>query len=164
MLGHSEGFQEHASFPTEITGLYPKQFVTQTIKTQDEFDISCGWVIWLILLFHTELRHVFQSYTNKSFPSSSFSCLPMKVCQPEVYAKYIVHSSGMHYTCLFLEQFESWYVCSHQNLFKNFQKISKPTSYTRNQAIKWLKYVPQNFKIITLLKSISSQCKTWHKG
>ena len=37
-----------------------------------------------------KLRHVLLNYTNKSFSSSSFSCLPIKVCEPEVYAEHIV--------------------------------------------------------------------------
>ena len=42
-----------------------------------------------MLLFATQLRQVLRSYTNKSFPSSSFSCLLMKVRESEVYAKHI---------------------------------------------------------------------------
>ena len=50
------------------------------------------------------LRHVLQNYTNKSFTSDSFSCLPMKVCEPD--AKHIVHFCDMHCTCFFFEQLE----------------------------------------------------------
>ena len=38
---------------------------------------------------------------HKSFSSSSFSCLPMKVCESEVYTKHIVQPWDMHCTCLF---------------------------------------------------------------
>ena len=50
--------------------------------------IRIWYFLWLILLFDTQLRHVLQSYTNKSFSSSSFSSLPMKVCESEVYNKH----------------------------------------------------------------------------
>ena len=105
----------------------------------------------------TKLRHVSQSYTNQFFSSSSFSCLPMKVCESEVYAKHIVQPWDMHCTCLFWNNFESWYACSHQ-------KISKATSYTWNQGIEWLissnlkiciTNIKQNFKIIAFFKNIS---------
>ena len=35
----------------------------------------------------------------KSFSSSSFSCLPMKVCESEVYARHIDKSWDMHWVC-----------------------------------------------------------------
>ena len=49
----------------------------------------------------TKLRSVSQSYTNQFFSSSSFSCLLMKVCESEVYAKHIAQTWDMHWTCLF---------------------------------------------------------------
>ena len=42
----------------------------------------------------------------------------MKVCESEVYSKHIVQYLDMHCSCLFSEKFESWYACSHQNLYK----------------------------------------------
>ena len=100
--------------------------------------IRIWYFLWLIHMadvalwykVDTKLRHVSQSYTNQFFSSSSFSCLPMKVCESEVYAKHIVQLWDMHCTCLFWNNFEYWYACSHQ-------KISKATSYTWNQAIEW---------------------------
>ena len=46
--------------------------------------IRIWYFLWLILLFGTQLKHVFQVSTNKSFSSSSYSCLPMKICESEV--------------------------------------------------------------------------------
>ena len=91
-----------------------KQLVTQTTKRKFSYD----WFRWMILIFDTQLRHALQSYTNRSFSYSSFSCLPMKVCVPKVYAKEIVQLWDMHSACLFLEQFESWYACTQQTLSK----------------------------------------------
>ena len=79
--------------------------------------IRIWYFLWLLLLFDTQLKQVFQTYTNKSFSSSSYSCLPMKVCESEVY-KHIVQPLDTHCSCFFLEKFESWYACSHQNLYK----------------------------------------------
>ena len=80
--------------------------------------IRIWYFLWLLLLFDTQLKQVLQIYTNKSFSSSSYSCLPMKVCESEVYAKHIVQPLDTHYLCLFSEKSESWYTCSHQNLYK----------------------------------------------
>ena len=89
----------------------------------------------------------------------------MKLCEPEVYAKHIVQSWICIAHALFLDQLEFWYACSYQNLPKIFQKISKPTSYTRNQAISsykssnvktYITNIKQIFKIITFLKNICS--------
>ena len=44
---------------------------------------------------------------HKPFSSSSFAYLPMKVCESEVHAKFIVQPWDMHFACLFPEQFES---------------------------------------------------------
>ena len=72
---------------------------------------------WLILLFDTQLKQDLQIYT-KFLSSSSYSCLPIKVCESEIYAKHIVQPLDTHYLCLFSEKSESWYTCSHQNLYK----------------------------------------------
>ena len=45
------------------------------------------------------------------------SCLPMKVCESEVY-KNIVQPLDTHCSCFFSEKYESSYACSHQNLNK----------------------------------------------
>ena len=44
--------------------------------------------------------------------------------------------NGDHWIVPELKQFITQTTCSHQNLSKTFQKISKSTSYTRNQTIK----------------------------
>ena len=62
--------------------------------------IRIWYFLWLILLFDTQLKQVLQIYTNKSFSSSSYSCLPMKVCESEVY-KHIVQPLDTHCSCFF---------------------------------------------------------------
>ena len=79
--------------------------------------IRIWYFLWLLLLFDTQLKQVLQIYTNKSFSSSSYSCLPMKVCESEVY-KHVVQPLDMHCSFFFSEKCESWYACSHQNLYK----------------------------------------------
>ena len=80
--------------------------------------IRIWYFLWQLFLFDRQLKQVLQIYTNKPFSSSSYSCLPMKVCESEVYAKHIVQPLDTHYLCLFSEKSESWYTCSHQNLYK----------------------------------------------
>ena len=92
---------------------------TQTCNLSLKQTIIRVWYfLWLILLFDTQLKQDLQIYTNKFLSSSSYSCLPMKVCESEVYAKHIVQPLDTHYLCLFSEKSESWYTCSHQNLYK----------------------------------------------
>ena len=103
------------------------------------------------MLFDTQLRHVSQSYTNKSFSSSSFSCLPMKVCQPEVCAKRIVQLSDMHCTCLLwtnlsLDMLVVTNIVSR--FFKEFQNL--PATHEISY-----KMIPNNLKIrITNIKNL----------
>ena len=113
MLDNSKDFHQHASFSNETVGLYPNQ---NNLSVRQNI-IRIWYFLWLILLFDTQLKQVLQIYTNKSFSSSSYSCLPMKVCESEVY-KHIVQPLDTHCSCFFLEKFESWYACSHQNLYK----------------------------------------------
>ena len=88
-----------------------KQLVTKTNRNKSLIFLR------LMLLFDTQLRQDLQNYT-KFISSSSYSCLPIKVCESEVYAKHIVQPLDTHYLCLFSEKSESWYTCSHQNLYK----------------------------------------------
>ena len=80
--------------------------------------IRIWYFLRLLLLFDTQLKQVLQIYTNKSFSSSSYSCIPMKVCESEVYSKHIAQPLDTYCSRLFSEKFESWYACSHQNLYK----------------------------------------------
>ena len=87
-----------------------KQLVTQTNHNKN----------LIFLMADIALQYTVKtSFANlhKSFSSSSYSCLPMKVCKSEVY-KYIFQPLDTHCSCFFLEKFESWYTCSHQNLYK----------------------------------------------
>ena len=68
--------------------------------------IRIWYFLWLLLLFDTQLKQVLQIYTNKSFSSSSYSCLAMKVCESEVY-KHVVQPLEMHCACCFSEKLES---------------------------------------------------------
>ena len=92
----------------------------------------------------------------KSFSFSSFSCLPMKVCEPEVYAKHIVQPWDMHCTCLFLKQFEFWCLYSPKD-FKIHQVHMKLSYRIISSILKiGITNIKQNFKIMTLLKNICS--------
>ena len=62
--------------------------------------IRIWYFLWLILHFDTQLKQVLQIYTNKSFSSSSYSCLPMKLCASEV-NKHIVQPFDAHCSCFF---------------------------------------------------------------
>ena len=84
----------------------------------EETIIRIWYFLWLLLLFDTQLKQVFQTYTNKSFSFSSYSYLPMKVCGSEVYSKHIVKPLDTHCSCIFSEKFEFWYASSHQNWYK----------------------------------------------
>ena len=92
---------------------------------------SYGWCCSLI-----HMIDMFCKVTQiKSFSSSSFSCLPMKVYESE-YMLNILFSLG---TCIAHALFGAIWVliCLYSpNPSKIFQKISKTTSYTWNQAIK----------------------------
>ena len=77
--------------------------------------IRIWYFLWQLLLFDRQLKQVLQIYTNKPFSSSSYSCLPMWICESEVH-KHIVQTLDTYCSCFFSEKFESWYVCSHQNL------------------------------------------------
>ena len=70
-----------------------------------------------MLLFDTQLKQDLQIY-KKFLSSSSYSRLPIKACECEVYAKHIVRPLDTHYSCLFSGKSESGYTCSHQNLNK----------------------------------------------
>ena len=69
------------------------------------------------MLFDTQLKQDLQIYT-KFLSSSSYSSLPIKICESEVYAKHIVHPLDTHYLCLFSEKSESGDTYSHQKLSK----------------------------------------------
>ena len=111
ILGHSKGFQEHATFSTETSGLYSNQnnLSLKQPKTLLEFEISyyarcfetISFIFWasMFQLWHT-VKTCSPTCTNKLFPSSSFSCLPIKGCEPEVYAKHIVQLWDAHCICL----------------------------------------------------------------
>ena len=90
-----------------------KQFVTRTNQNKNLIFLMADIALW----FDTQLKQVLKIYTNKSFSSSSNSCLLMKVCESEVH-KHIVQPLKTHCSCFFSEKFESWYACSHQNLCK----------------------------------------------
>ena len=76
---------------------------TQTYNLSLKQTIIRVWYfLWLILLFDTQLKQDLQIYTNKFLSSSSYSCLPMKVCESEVY-KHIVQPLNMHCSCFFWE-------------------------------------------------------------
>ena len=74
--------------------------------------IRIWYFLWLILLFDTQLKQVLQIYTNKSFSSSSYSCLPMKVCESEV-NKHIVQPLDTHCSRFFYG--EIWVLISLQS-------------------------------------------------
>ena len=98
-----------------IRRTFKKRLDFQRSFSKNQNRIRIWFLFWLIhmanvaLWYKTDanLRHGLQSY---------------------IYAKHIVQPWGMHCTRLFWNIFESWYTSSHQ-------KISKATSYTRNQAI-----------------------------
>ena len=105
MLQNSKGFHQHARFSKEIIGILPKlkQPVTQTNHIKS--------LIFLMaeIAYDTQLKQDLQIYT-KFLSSSSYSCLPIKVCESAVYAKRIVQPLDTHYLFLFVV------TCSHQNL------------------------------------------------
>ena len=72
------------------------------------------WIVPELTQLVTQTNH---NKSNKSFSSSSYSCLPMKVCESEVY-KHIVQPLNTHCSWFFSEKSGSWYACSHQNLYK----------------------------------------------
>ena len=113
MLGDSKGFHQHARFSKENTGFYPN-LNNLSLK---QIIIRVWYFLWLILLFDTQLKQDLQIYT-KFLSSSSYSCLPIKICESEVYAKHSVQPLDTHYVCLFSEKSQSWYTCSHQHLYK----------------------------------------------
>ena len=117
---------------TEAIGLYSnwKFFSLNQNKIKIWFHVADSYD-WCYSLIHSS--DVLQSYTNKSFLSSSFLCLLTTACEPNVYAKHIVQLWDMHCACLF------WSNLSLDMLVvtKNFQKISKSIRYTRNWAIKF---------------------------
>ena len=117
--------------------VFPRRSLDCTqIKNINNLIFLCGRFIWLMLLFDTQLRNVSHSYTNKSFLSSFFPCLPMKLCS----LKYMLNILFRLGTCIayaYLEQPESWYPCSHQSLSEIFQTIPKSTSCSWNQTINW---------------------------
>ena len=78
-----------------------KQFVTRTNQNKN----------LIFLMADIALRYTVKT----SFAVKS--CLPMKVCESEVY-KNIVQLLDTHCSCFFSEKCESWYACSHQNLNK----------------------------------------------
>ena len=88
-----------------------KQLVTQTNHNKNLIFLMAD----IVLRYKVKAR--FAIYTNKFLSSSSYLCLPMKVYESEVYAKHIVQSLDTLYLYLFSEKFESWYTCSHQNLY-----------------------------------------------
>ena len=63
--------------------------------------IRIWYLLWLILVFNTQLKQDLQIYANKFISSSSYSCLPMKVCESEIYAKHIVQHMDTDYLYLF---------------------------------------------------------------
>ena len=128
MLDRSKGFNQHTSFSKETIGLYPNQ---NNLSLRQNI-IRIWYFLWLILLFDTQLKQVLQIYTNKSFSSSSYSCLPMKVSESEVYSKHIAQPLDTHCSCLLSEKFES---CCHQNLYK----ISESKNLTQLHSYIWKK-------------------------
>ena len=106
-----------------------KQFVTQSI-------IRTWYFLWLILLLGTQLRHILQIYTNKLFSSSSCSCLPMKICEPEVYAKHIVQPWEIHCACIFCNNL-SLKMLVVTKIFPKFLKVNIRFSHI---LISWKKY------------------------
>ena len=105
MLHNSKGFHQHARFSKETIGILPKlkQPVTQTNHIKS--------LIFLMaeIAYDTQLKQDLQIYTN-FLSSSSYSRLPMKVCESAVYAKRIVQPLDTHYLFLFV------FTWSHQNL------------------------------------------------
>ena len=83
--------------------------------------IRIWYFLWLILLFDTQLKQVLQIYTNKSFSSSSYSCLPMKVCESEVY-EHIVQPLDTHCSCFFLRNL-SLDTLAVTKIYTKFQKV-----------------------------------------
>ena len=83
-------------------------WIKTIFHSHNQNTIRIWYFLWMIhmvdIALSYTLRHVLQNYTNKSFTSDSFSCLPMKVCEPD--AKHIVHFCDMHCTCFFFEQLE----------------------------------------------------------
>ena len=102
MLDNSKGFHQHARFSKETIGILPelKQPVTQTNHNKSLIFLMAD------IAYDTQLKQDLQIYT-KFLSSSSYSRLPIKVCESEVYAKHVVQSLDTHYFCLFSEKSES---------------------------------------------------------
>ena len=84
MLDNSKGFHQHARFSKETIGFYPNlQLVTQTNHNKSLIFLMAD------IAYDTQLKQDLQIYT-KFLSSSSYSCLPIKVCESAVYAKRIV--------------------------------------------------------------------------
>ena len=105
MFDNSKYFHQHARFSKETIGILPelKQPVTQTNHIKS--------LIFLMaeIAYDTQLKQDVQIST-KFLSSSSYSRLPIKVCESVVYAKHIVQPLDTHYLFLFVV------TCSHQNL------------------------------------------------
>ena len=110
MFDNSKGFHQHARFSKKTIGILPelKQPVTQTNHIKS--------LIFLMaeIAYDTQLKQDLQIYT-KFLSSSSYSCLPIKVCKSAVYAKRVAQPLDMHYLCLFV------FTCGNQNLYKIFE-------------------------------------------
>ena len=118
---------------------------------------SYGWCCSLI-----HMIDMFCKVTQiKSFSSSSFSCLPMKVYESEVYAKHIVQSWEMHCTCP-IWSYLSLDMLVVTKIFPKFLKRFQNLSATHESSYKVISSnlkicitnIKQNFKIITFLKNI----------
>ena len=105
MLDNSKGFHQHGRFSKETIGILPelKQPVTQTNHNKSLIFLMAD------IGYDTPLKQDLQIYT-KFLSSSSYSCLPIKVCESAVYAKRIVQLLDTHYLFLFVVTY------SHQNL------------------------------------------------
>ena len=64
-----------------------------------------------MLLFDTQLRQDLKNYT-KLLSSSSYLCLPIKVCESEIYGKHIVQPLDMHYLHLSLDTLAVTKICT----------------------------------------------------
>ena len=80
-----------------------KQLVTQTNHNESLIFLMADTA------FDTQWKQDLQIYT-KFISSSSYSCLPIKVCEFAVYAKRIVQPLDTYYLCPFVV------TCSHQHL------------------------------------------------
>ena len=105
MLDNSKGFHQHGRFSKETIGILRelKQPVTQTNHNKSLIFLMAD------IAYDTQLKQDLQIYT-KFLSSSSYSCLPIKVCESAVYAKRIVQLLDTHYLFLFVVTY------SHQNL------------------------------------------------